>query len=69
MKRALVFAAAFGLSATGAFACDFHKTAHSGQMTVASVQSDATAVDTKTSTASIVRETASQPGPKADAEE
>ncbi|MEX0405993.1 hypothetical protein ABGN05_09995 [Aquibium sp. LZ166] len=69
MKTILVLAAAFGLSVSGAYACSVHKTAHSGQMTVASIQSDAVAVDTEASTASIATETMEKPVTDSPAEE
>ena len=37
MARILVTAAALAFGASGAFACDFHKTAHLDNQTVASV--------------------------------
>ncbi|APH70099.1 hypothetical protein [Aquibium oceanicum] len=61
MKTILVLAASFGLSMSSAYACSVHKTAHSGQMTVASVQSDAVAVDREASTASISAQPVEKP--------
>lgn len=59
MTRVLVAAAALALTASGAFACDFHKSAHLDGQTVASVtKTEATQAPMSTSDELVVQQQA-----------